>query len=65
MSAQTPTIDVRNYWHMNIYCSNAALSTYDHRIWKTVLPVRSAVLKPIILHGQYPMRPQSPSPALG
>ncbi|EKV15324.1 hypothetical protein PDIP_40760 [Penicillium digitatum Pd1] len=26
--------------------------TYDHRVWKTGLPVRSAVLKPHILHSQ-------------
>jgi hypothetical protein len=25
---------------------NEAPSTYDHRVWKTGLPVRSAVLKP-------------------
>ncbi|KAJ5368962.1 uncharacterized protein N7496_008722 [Penicillium cataractarum] len=27
-------------------CFNANLSTYDHRVWRTGLPVRSAVLKP-------------------
>ena len=26
--------------------SNEETSTYDHRVWKTGLPVRSAVLKP-------------------
>ncbi|KAJ5153989.1 uncharacterized protein N7500_009428, partial [Penicillium coprophilum] len=43
------------------YC----ISTYDHRVWKTGLPVRSAVLKPHILHGQYSMCPQHPSGTLG
>jgi hypothetical protein len=28
------------------YPRNAQTSTYDHRVWKTGLPVRSAVLKP-------------------
>ncbi|KAJ5138772.1 uncharacterized protein N7515_003620 [Penicillium bovifimosum] len=29
-----------------IYLIGIFLSTYDHRVWKTGLPVRSAVLKP-------------------
>jgi hypothetical protein len=29
-----------------IYLLNPNPSTYDHRVWKTGLPVRSAVLKP-------------------
>ncbi|KAJ9483587.1 hypothetical protein VN97_g9814 [Penicillium thymicola] len=33
------------------------ISTYDHRVWKIGLPVRSAVLKHRILHGQYSMCP--------
>jgi hypothetical protein len=32
--------------------------TYDHRVWRTGLPVRSAVLKPIIVCGQFSMRPE-------
>jgi hypothetical protein len=28
-------------------------STYNHRVWKTGLPVRSAVLKPIIECGKF------------
>ncbi|KAJ5782235.1 hypothetical protein N7457_004009, partial [Penicillium paradoxum] len=36
------------YWLGNIVNSifNSLQSTYDHRVWKTGLPVRSAVLKP-------------------
>ena len=30
--------------YINTFTSNS--STYDHRVWKTGLPVRSAVLKP-------------------
>jgi hypothetical protein len=30
--------------------------TYDHRVWRTGLPVRSAVLKPIIVRSQFSMR---------
>ena len=29
-----------------IICCQLSLSTYDHRVWRTGLPVRSAVLKP-------------------
>ena len=29
-----------------IFLSHLKLDTYDHRVWKTGLPVRSAVLKP-------------------
>jgi hypothetical protein len=29
-----------------IVCYTVFMSTYDHRVWKTGLPVRSAVLKP-------------------
>ena len=36
---------------MNLYAAYSILirpktSTYDHRVWRTGLPVRSAVLKP-------------------
>ena len=31
---------------MDIFLLIEAFSTYDHRVWKTGLPVRSAVLKP-------------------
>ncbi|CDM32515.1 unnamed protein product [Penicillium roqueforti FM164] len=34
-----------NYMHY-IFLSSCMSSTYDHRVWKTGLPVRSAVLKP-------------------
>ncbi|KOS36611.1 hypothetical protein ACN38_g12635 [Penicillium nordicum] len=37
--------------------SHLQLNTYDHRVWRTGLPVRSAVLKPIILHSQYSISP--------
>ncbi|KAJ5512629.1 L-lysine 2-3-aminomutase [Penicillium fimorum] len=30
----------------SIVISSSISSTYDHRVWKTGLPVRSAVLKP-------------------
>ncbi|KAJ5084794.1 hypothetical protein NUU61_009373 [Penicillium alfredii] len=33
-------------------------STYDHRVWRTGLPVRSAVLKPHIVQGQFSKRPR-------
>jgi hypothetical protein len=29
-----------------VFLSNDIATTYDHRVWKTGLPVRSAVLKP-------------------
>lgn len=29
-----------------MFCLYLMASTYDHRVWKTGLPVRSAVLKP-------------------
>ena len=32
-------------------------STYDHRVWRTGLQVRSVVLKPIIVRGKCLMRP--------
>ncbi len=38
--------------------SSASSGTYDHRVWRTGLPVRSAVLKPIIVRGQFSMRPE-------
>ncbi|KAJ5138767.1 uncharacterized protein N7515_003615 [Penicillium bovifimosum] len=31
---------------LNINLLTIMFSTYDHRVWKTGLPVRSAVLKP-------------------
>ncbi|OJD28588.1 hypothetical protein ACJ73_00029 [Blastomyces percursus] len=31
--------------------------TYDHREWKAGLPVRSAVLKPLVQHGQFSTAP--------
>ncbi|KAE8155243.1 hypothetical protein BDV25DRAFT_146386 [Aspergillus avenaceus] len=37
------------YLHPTIYaqCLNSRMTgTYDHRVWRTGLPVRSAVLKP-------------------
>ena len=34
-----------HYLHF-INLSNVTFGTYDHRVWKTGLPVRSAVLKP-------------------
>ncbi|KUM56598.1 hypothetical protein ACN42_g10609 [Penicillium freii] len=34
-----------NSFH-SITLSHTYLGTYDHRVWKTGLPVRSAVLKP-------------------
>ena len=30
----------------DIDCDNDYVGTYDHRVWRTGLPVRSAVLKP-------------------
>ncbi|KAJ5120629.1 uncharacterized protein N7515_010017 [Penicillium bovifimosum] len=42
----------------NIILFNTETGTYDHRVWKTGLPVRSAVLKPIIVRGQFSMRPE-------
>ncbi|KAJ5512628.1 L-lysine 2-3-aminomutase [Penicillium fimorum] len=35
-----------NHQRHSIIFFSAKLSTYDHRVWKTGLPVRSAVLKP-------------------
>ena len=37
---------IESFRAVNINFSNPMLSTYDHRVWKTGLPVRSAVLKP-------------------
>lgn len=34
-------------------------SIYDHRIWRTGLPVRSAVFNPITLRGQSSRRPKN------
>jgi hypothetical protein len=36
-----------------IYFFLVTSSTYDHRVWKTGLPVRSAVLKPPIERGKF------------
>ncbi|KAJ5231347.1 uncharacterized protein N7469_005935 [Penicillium citrinum] len=34
------------YWYQNIVLTSLLAYTYDHRVWRTGLPVRSAVLKP-------------------
>lgn len=40
-------ISTRNPKHVNKYIlSGPKFSTYDHRVWRTELPVRSAALKP-------------------
>jgi hypothetical protein len=41
----------------NMDLEDGLSSTYDHRVWRTGLPVRSAVLKPIIVRGQFSMCP--------
>jgi len=35
-----------------IYIAPIKVSTYDHKVWRTGLPVRSAVLKPHVKGGQ-------------
>ena len=47
---KTPTLAKVPYSHLNkmLYCVYP--HTYDHRVWRTGLPVHSAVLKP---HGQF------------
>ena len=43
-----------------IFLFNENASAYDHSVWKTGLPVRSAVAKPGIPHGQLSMIPGPP-----
>ncbi|KAJ5808894.1 hypothetical protein N7474_010163 [Penicillium riverlandense] len=38
--------------------TNSKTDTCDHRVWRTGLPVRSAVLKPPIVQGQFSKRPR-------
>ena len=44
-SRRSPFVPPPNYLHP-ILLFNTKYDTYDHRVWKTGLPVRSAVLKP-------------------
>jgi hypothetical protein len=57
MSARPAAIKAYLAFVLVLDLSSVAHITYDHRVWRTGLPVRSAVLKPIIVRSQSLMRP--------